>query len=203
LQPADPAMNPGIATLCVYCGSAVGVRPAHRAAGERLGRILAEREVRLVFGGGRVGLMGVIADAVVRHGGKVTGIIPTFLEAREVGHRGIDDLRIVDSMHVRKQLMFELSDAFAILPGGYGTLDETFEIITWRLLGMHDKPVVIVNQDGYWTPLIELIEHCRREGFASERRDLFHVVADVDEVLPAIARSAEPDRRVMIRPSRI
>ena len=195
-------MNPSITSLCVYCGSAVGLAPTYRAAGERLGRLLAEQGVRLVFGGGRIGMMGVIADAVVRHGGKVTGIIPNFLEAREVGHRGIDDLRIVDSMHVRKQLMFDLADAFAILPGGYGTLDETFEIITWRLLGMHDKPVVIVNQDGYWSPLIDLIEHCRREGFVSERSDLYRIVADVDEVLPALAAEAEASPRRMSRPSR-
>jgi uncharacterized protein (TIGR00730 family) len=194
-------MSPGITSLCVYCGSAVGRTPAYRAAGERLGRMLAEHDVRLVFGGGRIGMMGIIADAVVRHGGKVTGVIPTFLETREVGHHGIDDLRIVDSMHVRKQLMFELSDAFAILPGGYGTLDETFEIITWRLLGMHDKPVVIVNQDGYWSPLLDLIEHCRREGFVSERSDVYRVVADVDEVLPALVEAAEAPR-VMSRPSR-
>ena len=195
-------MNAGLTSLCVYCGSAVGRTPAYREAGERLGRLLAVHEVRLVFGGGRIGMMGVIADAVVRHGGKVTGIIPSFLEAREVGHRGIDDLRVVDSMHMRKQLMFELSDAFAILPGGYGTLDETFEIITWRLLGMHDKPVVIVNQDDYWLPLIDLIEHCRREGFVSERRDLFRVVANVDEVLPALMEAAEAAPRQVSRPSR-
>jgi len=196
-------MSPGIAALCVYCGSAVGTTPSHRDAADRLGRVLAEARVRLIFGGGRVGMMGVIADAVVRHGGKATGIIPTFLEAREVGHRGIDDLRIVDSMHVRKQLMFELSDAFAILPGGYGTLDETFEIVTWRLLGMHAKPIVIVNQDGYWDPLIALIDHCRRQGFVSERRDLYHIVSDVEEILPLVARLAELEPQVMIRPSRI
>lgn len=186
-------MNAGLSSLCVYCGSAVGRAPAYREAGERLGRLLAEHDVRLVFGGGRIGMMGVIADAVVRHGGKVTGIIPNFLEAREVGHHGIDDLRIVDSMHVRKQLMFELSDAFAILPGGYGTLDETFEIITWRQLRLHDKPIMLVDANGYWQPFLRLVDHVIREGLARpECRQLFTLVPDVDEVVAALRRQPEP-----------
>jgi len=195
-------VTPTLTSLCIYCGSAVGRSLRYRAAAERLGRDLAANDVRLIYGGGRVGIMGVIADAVIANGGKATGVIPTFLETREVGHHGIDDLRVVDSMHVRKQLMFDLADAFAILPGGYGTLDETFEIITWRLLAMHDKPVVIVNQDGYWDKLLALIEHCRDEGFVSQRRDLFQVVSDVDELLPALMAASETPPRQASQPSR-
>lgn len=195
-------MTSPLTSLCVYCGSAIGRSSQYRQAAERLGRDLAANDVRLIYGGGRIGMMGVIADAVIANGGKVTGVIPTFLETREVGHHGIDDLRVVDSMHVRKQLMFDLADAFAILPGGYGTLDETFEIITWRLLAMHDKPVVIVNQDGYWDPLLALIEHCRDEGFVSERRDLYQVVGGVDELLPALLAAIETPPRQVSQPSR-
>lgn len=185
-------MSPSIASLCVYCGSANGHDPVYRAVAERLGRQLAEHDIRLIYGGGGVGLMGALADAVVRHGGRVTGIIPSFLETREAGNRRIDDLRVVDSMHARKQLMFELSDAFAILPGGFGTLDEFFEILTWRQLGQHDKPIVLINEADYWTPLLNLIEHGHRAGFMSDRRALFQVVEQVDDLLPLLAAEHEP-----------
>lgn len=191
-----------IKSVCVYCGASNGASDTFLKIATDVGRALGENGVRLVYGGGGIGLMGAVADATLAAGGEVIGIIPEHLQNAELGHRGLTELKIVDTMHTRKRMMFDLSQAFVILPGGMGTLDETFEIITWRLLGMHDKPVVIVNQDGYWSPLLELIEHCRQEGFVSERRDLYRVVADVDEVLPALMESAEATPRQMSRPSR-
>lgn len=182
-------------SVCVYCGSRTGIDPAHAAAARRLGRILAERRLRLVFGGGSIGLMGVIADAVLDAGGQAVGVIPNRLHDIEVGHRGVGDLRIVDSMHERKQLMFELADGFVSLPGGIGTLDETFEIVTWRQLGYHDKPVVVVDQDGYWQPFTALIDGVIAGGFAdSDIRRLYTVVATVDDVLPALEAAPSPGK---------
>ena len=130
------------------------------------------------------------------------GVIPEFLETREVGHQGVDELHIVDSMHSRKNLMFELSDAFAVLPGGFGTLDETFEIITWRQLRLHDKPIVVIDVDGYWRPLLRLIDHVIGRGFARpEYRGLFTVVNDVNDVIAAIRKEPEPS--IPDRPSRL
>jgi len=185
-------MTASINSLCVYCGAAVGRDPAYRAIAERLGRHIAENNVRLIYGGGRVGLMGVIADAVKAAGGHVTGVIPNFLEAREVGNRQVDELRVVDSMHARKQLMFELSDAFCVMPGGFGTLDEFFEVITWRQLGQHDKPVIVVNEMGYWDPLLRLVEHGREAGFMADPAPLYQVVDRAEEVVPALSRQPRP-----------
>jgi hypothetical protein len=185
-------MSLSIASLCVYCGSAEGHNPVYRAVAQRLGRLLAENNIRLIYGGGGIGLMGALAEAVVAHKGHVTGIIPGFLEAREAGNRRIDDLRVVDSMHARKQLMFELSDAFAVLPGGFGTLDEFFEIITWRQLGQHDKPIVLINEAGYWAPLLRLAEHGRQAGFMPDHRKLFHVVERVEDLLSLLETERAP-----------
>jgi uncharacterized protein (TIGR00730 family) len=182
-----------LTSLCVYCGSCTGSDPAHRAAAERLGRLMAERGVRLVFGGGRVGLMGVLADAVLDAGGQVTGIIPGHIEEREIGHQQVTELLIVDNMHERKHKMFELADAFAVLPGGFGTLDETFEIITWRQLGLHDKPVVLIDSAGYWKPLETLLEHVIDGGFADgSARRLYQFVDSVDEVFDVLAKAPPP-----------
>ncbi len=182
-----------ISSLCVYCGSAVGFEPAYRESAVRLGQIMAENRIRLVYGGGRIGLMGVVADAVLAAGGSAVGVIPEFLETREVGHQGVDDLHIVDSMHSRKNLMFEISDAFAILPGGFGTLDEAFEMITWRQLSLHDKPIVMIDIDGYWQPFLRLVDHVIDQGFARPScRELFTVVSSVEEVIDAIHREPEP-----------
>ncbi len=190
-----------IDSLCVYCGSSTGHSDVYREAAARLGRILAEAGVRLVYGGGRIGLMGVLADAVVAGGGHVIGVIPEHLQTREVGHGGIAELRIVGSMHERKQLMFELSDGFAVLPGGLGTLDETFEMVTWSQLGLHDKPIVLVDLDGYWGPLLALLEAMVAAGFARpENAAILEVVSDVDEVLGALA--AAPAPRIAAREER-
>jgi uncharacterized protein (TIGR00730 family) len=192
---------PSISSICVYCGSRYGASPSHRAAAEELGRRMAEAGIALVYGGGRVGLMGAVADAVLAGGGRVTGIIPEHLYRREVGHEGIDELILVDSMHVRKQRMFDLSDAFVVLPGGIGTLDETFEILSWRQLQLHDKPVIVLSNHEYWQPFAALIDHIIVSGFADPScRDLFALAHSVDEVFaileasPPPARPSQPER---------
>ena len=183
-----------IRSLCVYCGSSPGDDPAHADDARALGRAMAAAGIRLVYGGGRVGLMGMVADACLAGGGQVTGIIPRFLFNRELGHGGATELIQVESMHERKQLMFERSDAFCILPGGIGTMDETFEIMTWRQLTLHDKPVVLVNHKDYWQPFLDLIDHIAAGGFCSPGvRGLFTVVENAAAVLPALAASA-PER---------
>ena len=135
-------------SLCVYCASGIGIDSRHGDAARELGRAMALKRIRLVYGGARIGIMGALADAVLGAGGEVVGIIPGHLDKVEVGHRGASELLVVGSMHERKHLMFEMSDAFAVLPGGFGTLDETFEILTWRKLGLHDKPVMLVDIAG-------------------------------------------------------
>ena len=154
-------------TLCVYCGSSNRVAPQHLEAASELGRRSAERGVGIVFGGGKVGLMGKLADGALAAGGQVTGIIPQHLQDWEVGHDGIQKMEVVGSMHTRKARMCVLSDAFCVLPGGLGTLDETFEIVTWRQLRLHDKPIVIVNLDGFWDPLCWRWSHTRAKAATS------------------------------------
>lgn len=191
-QESKSAMAP-ISSVCVYCGSRKGDEPIWRRAAERLGRGLAERGIELVYGGGTIGLMGEVANAALAAGGRVIGVIPTHLDKHEIGHRGVTELHVVESMHQRKFMMFEKSDAFVILPGGIGTLDETFEIVTWRQLHLHDKPVVLVNQDGYWEPFLKLIDHIIERDFASVGiRRLFQVVDDVDEVFAALEDASAP-----------
>jgi uncharacterized protein (TIGR00730 family) len=178
-----------IGSVCVYCGSSMGASPRYREVARALGALLAAHGIRLVFGGGGIGLMGEVAEAVMAAGGQAIGVIPDLLQKREKGHRGITELRVVASMHERKNLMFELSDAFVILPGGFGTLDEAFEMMTWRQLGMHDKPILFLNMDGYWDPLNELVDHFIREGFVAESgRGLFAMVTRVEDVIPALVR---------------
>ncbi|MCC7276246.1 MAG: TIGR00730 family Rossman fold protein [Alphaproteobacteria bacterium] len=180
-------------TLCVYCGSRVGHDPRHRAAAAELGCALAARGVTLVFGGGRVGLMGVLADACLAAGGTVVGIIPRHLHAAEVAHTGVTELLVVANMHMRKRLMAERSDAVAVLPGALGTLDETMEMATWKQLGLHDLPIVVVDVAGYWSPLLRLVDHAVREGYADERhRRLLTVVGTVDGLFAALAAAPAP-----------
>ncbi|MFC4351175.1 TIGR00730 family Rossman fold protein [Fodinicurvata halophila] len=156
---------PEITSLCVYCGSSKGNDPAYVEAARELGYAAAARGIRIVFGGGRVGLMGELADAVLSAHGEVLGIIPRHLMEFEVGHNNLTDLRVVESMHERKFEMFRESDAFCILPGGFGTLDETFEMITWGQLGLHAKPVGLLNVNAFWAPLVRMLEHQAQEGF--------------------------------------
>jgi uncharacterized protein (TIGR00730 family) len=194
-------MSP-VSSLCVFCGSSL---PADRSiieAADRLGRLTAGAGRRLVYGGGGIGLMGTVARAAVAAGGAVTGVIPAFLLAFEVGLTEGATLEVVDSMHARKTRMFELSDAFVALPGGLGTLDEVIEIITWRQLGLHDKPIVLIDHAGYWQPLLDLVDHVIAKGFAkADSRHLFSVVSSVDEVHPALDQA--PERRIGARPERL
>jgi uncharacterized protein (TIGR00730 family) len=188
----------GITTLCVFCGSKTGIDPAFAAAARRLGEIMVGRGVDLVYGGGRIGLMGVVADAVLGGGGRVTGVIPEFLEDLEVAHDGLSELIITGSMHARKQRMFELSDGFVSLPGGLGTLDETFEIVTWKQLRRHSKPVVVLNVNGYWSGLTELIDAAITAGFAHPAvRELLSIVDGPDAVFPALEAAPEPRDEVL------
>ncbi len=158
---------PSIEKVAVFCGASAGSKAAYRAAAESLGRSLAERQITLVYGGGNVGLMGAIADSVIDHGGKAIGVIPEKLLARELGHRRVTELHVVDSMHTRKAMMAERADAFIAMPGGFGTFEELFEIITWSQLGFHPKPkpTGLLNVEGYYDPLIAMIDHAVREGF--------------------------------------
>jgi uncharacterized protein (TIGR00730 family) len=179
-----------IKALCVYCGSSGAVAAAYRAAASELGIGLAAAGIELVFGGGRVGLMGLLADAALAAGGRVTGVIPERLSHAEVAHRGVTELMIVTTMHERKRLMAERADAFAILPGGIGTLDEMFEILSWRQLKLHEKPIFLVDIGGYWTPLQRLLGHIVEEGFAPPGAlGAVSVVASVPALLAALSRA--------------
>ncbi len=174
--------------ICVFCGSNYGARPAYAEAARTMGQILAERGIGLVYGGGRVGLMGEIADAVLRAGGEAIGIIPESLFAKEVGHRGLSKLHVVGSMHERKAMMADLSDAFVTLPGGFGTMEEFFEVLTWGQLGLHRKPCGLLNIDGYYDTLLRLFDAFVSERFARQEHRSF--VLDDDNVARLLDRLA-------------
>lgn len=179
--------------ICVFCGSSCGARPAYAAGAKRLGELMAQRNIGLVFGGGCVGLMGVVADTVLANGGEATGVIPDGLMRREIGHRGVTKLHVVKTMHERKALMADLSDAFIALPGGYGTLEEFAEIVTWSQLGIQVKPCVLLNLEGYWNGLLSFIDHAVNEDFVrSENRGLILVGATPEEVLDKISSWKPP-----------
>ena len=161
--------------VCVFAGSSVGVRPEYQDAARALGRALAERGIGLVYGGARVGLMGIAADAVLSAGGDAIGVIPAALVAREIAHDGLTELRIVSSMHERKALMADLSDAFVAVPGGWGTLEEFFEVLTWAQLGLHRKPCGLLNVLGYFDGLLSFLDHSVTEGFL--RREYGSMIA--------------------------
>ena len=185
-----------LSSVCVYCGASARVADVHKEAAHALGDGLARRGIRMVYGGGRVGLMGIAADAAIAAGGEVVGIIPEHIQSAEVEHTGLTELHVVDSMHTRKRMMVERSDAFVILPGGLGTLDEAFEILTWKQLQLHDKPIVIADVDGYWRPLLGLIDHMVAQGFARIDRSTLYRVADhidgVFEALEGMPDAAQP-----------
>ncbi|GAA4251601.1 TIGR00730 family Rossman fold protein [Azospirillum formosense] len=184
-------------SVCVYCGSSSRVAAVHKEAAHMLGDGLARRGIQLVYGGGRVGLMGIAADAALAAGGQVVGIIPEHIQSAEIEHTGLTELHVVDSMHTRKRMMVNRADAFVVLPGGLGTLDEAFETLTWKQLGLHDKPVVIVDVDGYWRPLLGLIDHTVAQGFTQPaHRALYTVVDDVDDVFAALAYEPEPALKI-------
>ena len=158
-------MASGGLSLCVYCGSRPGVEPAHAAAARDVGTLIGRRGWQLVYGGGRAGLMGLVADAALAAGGRVVGVIPQSLMQRELGHPGLTELHVVDTMHRRKQLMAERSDAFLALPGGIGTFEELFEVWTWRQLGYHDKPIGLLNMNGYYDNLLAFLQSSVSSGF--------------------------------------
>jgi hypothetical protein len=155
--------------VCVFCGSSAGSRPEYRACAEELGVELTRRNIGLVFGGGKVGLMGTIADAVLNAGGEAIGVIPEPLMNREIGHKQLSKLHIVGSMHERKAMMADLSDAFIALPGGFGTFEEFFEVLTWSQLGLHEKPCGIVNVLDYYTPLLTMLDHAVEQRFLKQQ----------------------------------
>lgn len=175
--------------LCVFCGSQAGSDPAYRAAASALGVALAAHGTALVYGGGRTGLMGAVADAALAGGGNVIGIIPEFLREKELAHAHATEMMVVPDMHTRKRQMFERADAFCILPGGIGTLDEFFEIATWRQLHRHNKPILVLNTAGYWTHLISLFQDIVARGFGHTGHEaLITVVTDAAAVIPALER---------------
>jgi uncharacterized protein (TIGR00730 family) len=172
-------MPPGLLSVAVYCGSSPGADPRFTAAAAELGRLLAERQIRLVYGGGHVGLMGVIADAVLTRGGEAHGVITRALEEKELAHAGLTSLQVVETMHERKAAMADKADGFIMLPGGFGTLDEFFEVVTWTQLGIHVKPCGILNVNGYFDPLVLLLQTAARERFLlPAHRDLVVTQSD-------------------------
>ena len=180
--------------ICVYCGSRVGSRVEYRVAAESLGRLLAERRIELVYGGGSVGIMGAIADAVMTAGGHVVGVIPELLAVKELMHPGVPDMRLVPDMHSRKALMTELSDGFIALPGGFGTFEELFETITWGQLGIHAKPIGLLNTAGYFDDLIRFLDRSFGDGFVkSTYRGLYHVADTPSELLDRLQNHRPPD----------
>ncbi len=182
---------PRIASVAVFCGASLGHDPVFREAAAALGLGLAQAGIRLVYGGGQIGLMGALADAVLAAGGEVVGVIPEFLTRSEVAHERVSEMIVTSSMHSRKQRMFELSDAFVSFPGGLGTLDETFEILTWRQLRMHDKPILIGDIGGCAQPLLALIEATIAVGFArADIRELYQVVDGIPALLAQLRELA-------------
>ncbi|MCC6434903.1 MAG: TIGR00730 family Rossman fold protein [Acidimicrobiales bacterium] len=190
--------------VCVFCGSSSGTDPRYREAASAMGRTLAERGIELVYGGGAVGLMGVIADAVMEAGGTVIGVLPKGLFSREVGHEAITELRHTDSMHERKALMYELADAFIALPGGLGTLDELFETLTWAQIGLHAKPVGLLDVDGYFDQLLAFLQHTVDTGFVKQANiDLLVADADPAGLLARLAANEPPRPEKWIDPVKI
>jgi uncharacterized protein (TIGR00730 family) len=185
--------------VCVFCGSSAPADPRYRDAARALGALVARRGVDLVYGGGSVGLMGELADAALGHGGRVIGVIPAGLFAREVGHTGLTELHEVASMHERKRLMYDLSDAFVALPGGLGTLEELAEVATWSQLGLHSKPVILLDVDGFWAPLVSQLDRMAGVGLLKPaNRDLIQRTRSAEEALAVIAAARPSDGKKWI-----
>lgn len=182
-----------LTSVCVYCGSGLGANPIHAEAARILGQSMADAGVRLIYGGGSVGLMGTLARSVLDAGGSVTGIIPGFLQSRERPMADLTELVVTDDMHARKMLMFERADAFVALAGGVGTLEELVEQMTWSQLGQHEKPVLIANIAGFWDPLLRLLEQMRADGFIRGGMEVSYLVAeDPAEIIPMLRRALAP-----------
>jgi uncharacterized protein (TIGR00730 family) len=177
-------------SICVYCGSSFGHDTTYLDAARSLGRLIGEAGLSLVYGGGSVGLMGAVAKAALDHGAQVTGIIPEFLEQREVMLHEVSDLIVTRDMHERKKLMFQKSDAFVALPGGIGTLEEVVEMMTWAQLGQHRKPVLLANINGFWSPLLQLLDHMRKEAFIRPEQEVPYLVAEsVEGIIPMLQKT--------------
>jgi uncharacterized protein (TIGR00730 family) len=206
---APPAIGhpPGISIpvmkrVCVFCGSSPGTRPEYGGAARWLGAALARRGIGLVYGGASIGVMGAVADAVLAGGGEAIGVIPRSIVEREVAHSALSELHVVDSMHQRKAMMAELADAFITLPGGLGTLEELFEVWTWGLLGIHDKPFGLLDVEGYFTPLIAFLDHAVVQGFIREpHRAMALVDSDPERLLDRLAAYRPPPGERVIEPS--
>jgi uncharacterized protein (TIGR00730 family) len=187
--------------ICVFCGSSPGARPEYADAARAMGLALAERGMGLVYGGGRVGLMGIVADTLMQAGGEVVGVIPEALMRREVGHAGLTELRVVGSMHERKALMADLADGFVALPGGFGTFEEFCEVITWSQLGIHPKPCGLLNVAGYYAPLLAMFDHAAAERFIRpEHRALVLEDTDPGRLIEQMRAFTPPDTEKWIRP---
>jgi hypothetical protein len=172
-----------VRNIAVFCAAAEGARPEYRAAAQELGRALAGGGLGLIYGGAKIGLMGAVADATLAAGGTVVGVIPHVLIDKEIAHDGLTELHVVDTMHTRKRLMGEKADAFLILPGGFGTFEELFEVLAWQTLNLHNKPVVLLNTAGFYDPMLAFLEHCEREGMLRGNRGRLLVAATVEEAL--------------------
>jgi uncharacterized protein (TIGR00730 family) len=190
-----------IKSVCVYCGTGSNVNQVYKDAAANVGTLLAQEGVRLVYGGGKVGLMGIVSEACFKAGGEVVGIIPEHIQNKEIKNEDLTEVYVVDSMHTRKRMMVDKSEGFIVLPGGFGTLDETFEILTWKYLGLHDKPVVIVNVENFYDPLLKMVDHMVDEGFTPFwQRNLYQVVDDPADALTALRTQTEhirPDTKRM------
>ncbi|KZK83407.1 LOG family protein YvdD [Pseudovibrio sp. Ad13] len=179
-------------SICVYCGSNAGSQPLFEKAAIQLGELLAREGIRLVYGGGSIGLMGAVAKTVLENGGEVTGVIPKFLMEREVMLEDAHELIVTQDMHERKRTMFEKADAFIALPGGIGTLEELVEMLTWAQLGRHDKPMLLLNLDQFWTPLVELLDHMRSLGFIRPDSDItYEITEDVAQSVHILCKAIE------------
>lgn len=190
--------------LCVFAGSSAGCQPEYQIAANDLGRALADRQIDLVYGGARVGLMGAVADSVLASGGQVVGVIPEALVAKEVAHQGLSDLRIVGSMHERKAVMEGLADGFIALPGGWGTLEEFFEVLTWGQLGLHRKPCGLLNARGYFNGLLSFLEHSITEGFVrSEYRAMVSVAQSPGALIDLLSAYEPPVVEKWLKPGAV
>jgi uncharacterized protein (TIGR00730 family) len=194
-------INGNLKSICVYCGSNTGARSDYMASARMVGALLAAEGIRLVYGGGRVGLMGIVADSVMAAGGEVIGIIPKALDRRELANRNVTELRVVDSMHERKALMNELSDGFIALPGGYGTFEELCEMLTWAQLGIHNKPVGLLDIEGYYAPLLSLFDHAVSERFLHpDHRALLLSDTDPNALLDRMRHYVAPETHKWLEP---
>ncbi len=193
-------MSVELKRICIFCGANTGKNPAYAAAARALGAMFAERGIGLVYGAGNVGMMGVAADAALAGGGEVIGVIPRLLVEKEVAHTGLTRIEVVETMHERKRLMYELSDAFIALPGGMGTLDELFETLTWIQLGLHAKPCGLLNVDGYYDPLLTMLDRATGEGFIGEaQRGILAEAGTTGDLLGRLAEFEDPGMRTWIR----